>query len=172
LAILCVLSSANAGFFRVFASVSGLCLGQPWLGQSRNGRTCVACRNVCPALDKDVSAAAELGSDNVDDLLGVAWLHLCALRNVETPPQSECEFKPAGPQIAASRLENARKLNVRFGSKADMCVAKRHVRFTLESGHLQCTSPCPLWANSGLMQCSKQLDRIGSRQCRRDIIVR
>ena len=34
---------------------------------------------------------------NVDDWLGVAWLHLCALRNVETPPQSECEFKPAGP---------------------------------------------------------------------------
>jgi hypothetical protein len=25
--------------------------------------------------------------------------------------------------------------NVRFGSKADMCCAKRHVRFTPESGH-------------------------------------
>jgi len=25
--------------------------------------------------------------------------------------------------------------NVRFGSKADMCSAKRHVRFTPESGH-------------------------------------
>ena len=26
----------------------------------------------------------------------------------------------------------------------------RHVRFTPESGHLQCNSPCPLWAKSGL----------------------
>src|SRR5262245_27733656 len=27
--------------------------------------------------------------------------------------------------------------------------ASVHVCFTLESGHVQCTSPCPLWANSG-----------------------
>src|SRR4029453_5599372 len=26
---------------------------------------------------------------------------------------------------------------------------KSHVRFTPESGHLQCTRPCLLWANSG-----------------------
>ena len=32
---------------------------------------------------------------------------------------------------------------------------KRHVHFTPESGHVQCTSSCPLWANSGLMQRSK-----------------
>jgi len=32
----------------------------------------------------------------------------------------------------------------------------RHVRFTPESGHVQCSSRCPLWANSGLMQCSKK----------------
>jgi hypothetical protein len=25
----------------------------------------------------------------------------------------------------------------------------RHVRFTPESGHVQCKSQCPLWANSG-----------------------
>src|SRR5215471_7495502 len=25
-----------------------------------------------------------------------------------------------------------------------------------ESGHVRCTRPCPLWANSGLMQCSKK----------------
>ena len=43
-------------------------------------------------------------------------------------------------------------VDVRFGSKADMCSAKGHVRFTPESGHVQCTSPCPLSANSGLMQ--------------------
>src|SRR5262245_34384557 len=33
--------------------------------------------------------------------------------------------------------------------------APRDVRFTPQSGHVQCTSPCPLWANSGLMQRSK-----------------
>src|SRR5262249_39226199 len=27
--------------------------------------------------------------------------------------------------------------------------ALRHVRFTHKSGHVQCTSACPLWANSG-----------------------
>ena len=30
--------------------------------------------------------------------------------------------------------------NVRFGSKADICSAKRHVRFTPESGHVRCNS--------------------------------
>ena len=44
--------------------------------------------------------------------------------------------------------------DVRFGSQADICSAKRHVRFTPESGHVQCTRPCPLWANNGLMRCS------------------
>jgi hypothetical protein len=39
--------------------------------------------------------------------------------------------------------------NVRFGSKADMCAAKGHVRFTPESGHVRCNWGCPLWANSG-----------------------
>ena len=57
--------------------------------------------------------------------------------------------------------------DVRFRSKADMCnapthvrftpnsdrksgiLAKGHVCFTPESGHVRCTSGCPLWANSG-----------------------
>ena len=30
-------------------------------------------------------------------------------------------------------------VNVRFGSKADIRTAKRHVRFTPESGHVRCT---------------------------------
>src|SRR5262249_20298862 len=38
--------------------------------------------------------------------------------------------------------------HVRFGSKADICTAPAHVRFTPKSGHLQCTSPCPLWADT------------------------
>ena len=39
--------------------------------------------------------------------------------------------------------------HVRFGSKADICGAKWHVRFAPKSGHLQCTNSCPLCANSG-----------------------
>ena len=31
-----------------------------------------------------------------------------------------------------------------------------NVRFTPESGHVQCSGSCLLWANSGLMHCSKQ----------------
>src|SRR5262249_40958998 len=29
---------------------------------------------------------------------------------------------------------------------------------TPESGHVQCTTPCLLWANSGLMQCNNRID--------------
>jgi len=39
--------------------------------------------------------------------------------------------------------------HVRSGSLADICTAKDHVRFTPESGHLQCNSSCPLRAKSG-----------------------
>ena len=51
-------------------------------------------------------------------------------------------FTPAG-------LVGPRSRNVRFGSKADICSAKRHVRFTPKSGHVRCNLGCPLWANSG-----------------------
>ena len=49
--------------------------------------------------------------------------------------------------MAASFIHRAR-FNVRFGSKADMCSAKRHVRFTPESGHMRCNNKCLLCANS------------------------
>ena len=39
--------------------------------------------------------------------------------------------------------------DVRFGSLADICGAKGHVCFSPNSGHVQCTSRCPLCANSG-----------------------
>jgi hypothetical protein len=48
--------------------------------------------------------------------------------------------------------------DVRFGSLAEVKASNIDVRFTPESGHLQRTHPCPLWANSGLMRCSK-MDR-------------
>src|SRR4029077_8136448 len=46
--------------------------------------------------------------------------------------------------------------DVRFGSKADMCNAKRHVRSYPKSGHVQCTRACLLSAISGLTQRSKK----------------
>src|SRR5215475_2429134 len=36
-----------------------------------------------------------------------------------------------------------------FGSDRALVVSPAYVRFTPESGHVQCTRPCPLWANSG-----------------------
>jgi hypothetical protein len=39
--------------------------------------------------------------------------------------------------------------NVRFGSKADMCSEKRHVRSYSKSGHSQRKNRCPLCAKSG-----------------------
>ena len=43
--------------------------------------------------------------------------------------------------------------DVRFGSKADMCNAKHRVRFTPDSGHVQCKKARPLSANSGHRSC-------------------
>jgi hypothetical protein len=43
----------------------------------------------------------------------------------------------------------ASSINVRFGSKADICGAQGHVCFTSKSGHVRCNYGCPLWANSG-----------------------
>ena len=65
-----------------------------------------------------------------------------AHRPVETKPRAE----PAVP-FAPSKLTNNR--NIRFGSKADMRNAKRHVRCYSKSGHVQCNSVCLLCANSG-----------------------
>src|SRR5262249_19695433 len=58
--------------------------------------------------------------------------------------------------MAYNRVQMLTKLDVRFGSEADICAAIGHVRFTPKSGHVQCTSRCLLWANSGLMQRSKK----------------
>jgi hypothetical protein len=61
-----------------------------------------------------------------------------------------------------------RKRDVRYGPLADICTAKDHVRFTPESGHLRRNILCPLWANSGLMHCSKHL---GAEDCRTSLFV-
>jgi hypothetical protein len=41
------------------------------------------------------------------------------------------------------------KADVRFGSLADIPTISGNVRFTPESGHVQCNSVCPLCAKSG-----------------------
>src|SRR5262249_31869940 len=74
-----------------------------------------------------------------------------------TPPRrvmtSRRRIASPGAQDKASyRLRLAHRkepTDVRFGSKADMCSAKRHVRFTPKSGHVRCKQECPLWAKSG-----------------------
>src|SRR5262249_740970 len=55
--------------------------------------------------------------------------------------------------------------DVRFGSKADMCSARAHVRFTPESDIKCDVVECPLWAKSGhanlmmLATCNRISDR-------------
>ena len=56
------------------------------------------------------------------------------------------------PAQTSTRGSEVRPADVRFGSKADICGAKSHVRFTPESRHVQCNSVCPLCANSGHRQ--------------------
>jgi hypothetical protein len=51
------------------------------------------------------------------------------------------------------------KSDVRFAPNSDrksVFPHKVNVRFAPESGHLQCTRSCPLWAKSGLMRRSKK----------------
>ena len=55
--------------------------------------------------------------------------------------------------------------DVRFGSKADMCSAKRHARFTPNSGHGQCTRRCPLCAKSGHQRTYSDRNVNGSLFC-------
>ena len=57
---------------------------------------------------------------------------------------SHCLLKGIAKYIVPMRpgsLEGPAQVDVRFGSKADMCDAKGNVRFTLESGQLQRNSP-------------------------------
>jgi hypothetical protein len=49
---------------------------------------------------------------------------------------AEIELDGGPTSLRASNVSDA-DANVRFASKADMCSAKGHVRFTPESGHLQ-----------------------------------
>jgi len=83
---------------------------------------------------------------------------------VAVPPRSLMNWRRviASPEacdkaiVAVQTRPGKGQTDVRFGSEADMYSARAHVRFTPESGHVQCTRPCLLWAKSGLMQRSKE----------------
>src|SRR4029453_13856895 len=61
----------------------------------------MACWNVCPAGCEDFGAVARMGSDDLDDWLGVFWLYLRTLRNVEKPPCADSKLNSAKPKTAA-----------------------------------------------------------------------
>src|SRR5262249_50470186 len=64
-------------------------------------------------------------------------------------PARGCEEVTPKLQLCPScRARLPAKHDVRFGSKADMCSAKRHVRFAPESDIKCDTGECPLWAPS------------------------
>ena len=69
------------------------------------------------------------------------------------PSGAEARFAAESPFVRVySCPQNdirQRDCNVRFGSLADTCSAKSHVRFTPESGHSEHQTQCPLSANSG-----------------------
>ena len=64
---------------RVFASLPGLCLGQPWVGQSGDGCISVACGDVCSARIKGDRGVADLDRDRLDGRLSAAQLCRCAV---------------------------------------------------------------------------------------------
>ena len=65
-----------------------------------------------------------------------------------SPPRLRTRHR-TGSNYHTKRGRPREAANVNFGSKADMCSAKGHVRSTPESGHVQCNSGCPLCATSG-----------------------
>jgi hypothetical protein len=64
------------------------------------------------------------------------------VQGIDAAAQTETDFDAGrvAPRVQADR-QSAVIVDVRFGSKGDMCAAKRHVCFTLESGHVRCTRP-------------------------------
>jgi hypothetical protein len=51
-----------------------------------------------------------------------------------------------------------------LGQKVDISQCNRHVRFAPNSGHLQCTSPCPFCANSGHSGVGKNPQILGLKK--------
>src|SRR5262249_22188247 len=75
------------------------------------------------------------------------------------PVCTQCQSdRRSGLDCLSGSGENSlasRSMDVRFGSKADMCSARANVRFTPESDIKCDIMESPLWANSRLMHRSK-----------------
>src|SRR5262249_38823612 len=56
-------------------------------------------------------------------------------------------------RIALAGYVHWHSAHVRCGVKADICSARRHVRFTPESGQVRCNEGCPLWAKNSEHHC-------------------
>src|SRR5262245_22744470 len=74
--------------------------------------------NVCAHRRKDAVRVAGLGGDDVDDCLGCARLHLCAVRNVEAPSRPGCQHKSARPEIGASENHSEKNGSIVFTHNA------------------------------------------------------
>ncbi|MGC2686554.1 MAG: hypothetical protein WA375_02975, partial [Pseudolabrys sp.] len=83
-------------------------------------------------------------------LSNAEWLSL-ARQNL---PQDTGQ-KPAG-RLALPEV-GVRRAGRRFGSIADMCSAKEHVRFTPESRHVQRNSACLLCANRHILASQRDV---------------
>jgi ClpX C4-type zinc finger len=85
-----------------------------------------------------------------------AWLFVTRSFVTRARLDAGCAHLYESLNVGASKkiCPRNRTFHVRFGSKADICSAKRHVCFTPESGHVQCNRP--LWArpSNGIQPCN------------------
>ena len=91
----------------------------------------------------------EFDSGRIEQVIMLAGLALFLVLATFIPPDPQgLEADMVEPGLAVDLGESiARLANVRFGSKADMCSAKRHVCFTPKSGHRTVTrSPRRRWS--------------------------
>jgi hypothetical protein len=75
-----------------------------------------------------------------------------------------------GRQLADRMNESSRRVQRPAAgvTQADICNANRHVRFSPESGYVQCDVKCPLWANSGHRYFTRP--RLNFRKLTRDTL--
>ena len=73
----------------------------------------------------------------------------CAAENCDELAPSHCLPRGSGRGMVLAQTTIVKgRVHVRFGSKADLCSAKRHVRFTPKSDIKCDIVECPLTANS------------------------
>ena len=109
-------------------------------------RACMkAARRACPS----ASSAARYMSTPMRRTRSGCCARAAIGQATAAPPINFDELAPAhvAPEArdkAPYRLKLAHWSNVRFGSKADICAAKSHVRFTPDSGHSLARLACRL----------------------------